>query len=183
MKRVKRRVELFFIVVIGLMTAVLVLWFPFTKSISNVVEEMQSRLEKIKYSLADLRAPNPADHWPWNPERMGDGCKHVFLDLGANIGVHNRFLFEPEYYPNTFMQEIFGNVFGDEWYRSLPSTQSGICAFAFEANPEHKERLKMMENCFSVRGHRLKVFVPSAVSDDKNKTLFFEKKQIERIRF
>jgi len=28
--------------------------------------------------------------WPWNSERMGDGCKHVYLDLGANIGVHNR---------------------------------------------------------------------------------------------
>ena len=25
--------------------------------------------------------------------RLGDGCLHVFLDVGANIGVHGRFLF------------------------------------------------------------------------------------------
>ena len=28
--------------------------------------------------------------------RQGDGCFHIFLDVGANIGVHGRFLFEME---------------------------------------------------------------------------------------
>jgi hypothetical protein len=32
--------------------------------------------------------------------KLADGCHHIFLDVGANIGVHSRFLFEPDKYPN-----------------------------------------------------------------------------------
>jgi hypothetical protein len=135
------------------------------------VDEIKTELKLIKHSLQKREF----DHWPWNPERMGDGCKHVFLDLGANIGVHNRFLFEPAYYPGTFMQDVFSNAFGHELDRSLPSLESGICTFAFEANPAHTKRLRLMEQCYAARGLRLKVFVPSAVSDDRNESLFFEK--------
>ena len=28
-------------------------------------------------------------------KRLGDGCYHVFLDVGSNRGVHGRFFFEP----------------------------------------------------------------------------------------
>ena len=31
--------------------------------------------------------------------KLGDGCRHVFLDVGSNIGVHGRILFEPHLYP------------------------------------------------------------------------------------
>lgn len=31
--------------------------------------------------------------------KLGDGCRHVFLDVGSNIGVHGRMLLEPHLYP------------------------------------------------------------------------------------
>lgn len=113
--------------------------------------------------------------WPWNHERMGDGCRHVYLDLGANIGVHNRFLFQPEFYPDTSMRSAFDESFGSAERRALPSQESGICAFAFEANPLHAARLHAMEECYLARGHRLKVFAPNAVSDDTVESLYFLK--------
>ncbi len=113
--------------------------------------------------------------WPWNRDRMGDGCRHVYLDLGANIGVHNRFLFQPKLYPDTSMRSAFDESFGSADLRALPSHESGICAFAFEANPFHAARLKAMEECYLARGHRLKVFAPNAVSDDTLESLFFQK--------
>ena len=112
--------------------------------------------------------PTDTSHWPWNTQRMGDGCKHVYLDLGSNIGVHNRFLFQPEFYPKTSMRAVFNEAFGSPRMRFGPSNESGICAFAFEANPVHAaSRLRAMKECYLAQGHRLKVFVPNAVSDDE----------------
>ena len=37
-------------------------------------------------------------------ERVGNatnGCVNVFVDAGANIGIHTRFLFEPAKYPKS----------------------------------------------------------------------------------
>ena len=33
--------------------------------------------------------------------KLGDGCYHVFLDIGSNIGIHGRFLYEPDRYPDS----------------------------------------------------------------------------------
>ena len=33
--------------------------------------------------------------------KLGDGCYHVFLDVGSNIGVHARFLYEPDLFPES----------------------------------------------------------------------------------
>ena len=32
------------------------------------------------------------------PKAQADGCYHVFLDVGSNIGNHVRFLYEPQLY-------------------------------------------------------------------------------------
>ena len=41
-------------------------------------------------------------------KKLGDGCYHVFLDVGANLGVHGHFLFELEKYPEaTLAEEIY----------------------------------------------------------------------------
>jgi hypothetical protein len=111
-------------------------------------------------------------HWPWNPDRMGDGCKHVFVDIGANIGVHTRFLFESAFYPGP-MQSKFTPIFGEEVYRSLPSVENGICSFSIEANPLHEKRQHLLEKCYLARGHRVKVFSPMAASDDDTQSMYF----------
>lgn len=74
-------------------------------------------------------------------QKLGDGCYHVFLDVGSNIGVHNRFLFEPGLYPNAKTAlSVFDQEFGEK------RNNLDICAFGFEPNPVHEERHnKMME--------------------------------------
>jgi len=47
--------------------------------------------------------PGVRHHTAWDPPhgltRWGDGCSFVFLDIGSNMGVSVRKLFEPEAYP------------------------------------------------------------------------------------
>ena len=54
-----------------------------------------------------------------------DGCWHVFIDAGANIGIHSRFLFEPEKFPNSKFSLIFDEYFGRD--RDASTT----CAVSF----------------------------------------------------
>ena len=59
--------------------------------------------------------------------QLADGCYHVFLDIGANLGVHSQFLFEPEKYPDAkFARRIFDEDFG------IRRDNRDICVFAFE---------------------------------------------------
>jgi len=88
--------------------------------------------------------------------RLGDGCHHVFLDLGANIGVHARFLFERKHYPKAQYHSIFDMWFGAD--RRL------VCVFAFEPNPQHYARHHALERHFGSRGLVYHMF-PFAVAE------------------
>ena len=50
---------------------------------------------------------------PWD-ETIADGCQHVYLDLGTNVGFQVRKLFEPELYPASAGDSIavFNRFFG-----------------------------------------------------------------------
>jgi len=90
-------------------------------------------------------------------KKLGDGCYHVFLDVGSNVGVHGRFLFEPEKYPNaTIAHGVFDEHFGS------PNTRDkkDICVFTFEPNPAHKERQLQLHNAYDKMGLR---YYPLAV--------------------
>ena len=63
--------------------------------------------------------------------RLGDYCYHIFLDVGANVGVHGRFLLEPHKYPNTKRSV---DLFQKEY--ALKDNQN-VCVFEFEANSRH----------------------------------------------
>ena len=60
--------------------------------------------------------------------KLADGCRHVFLDVGSNRGVHVRFLFEPALFPhsNYVKKRVFARNFGEQ-YASDPA----ICAFVW----------------------------------------------------
>ena len=70
------------------------------------------RKEASKYSVLIM----PDNKFPSDKReegKYGDGCYHVFLDIGANIGVHGRFLFEPDVYPNAILaHNVFDKHFG-----------------------------------------------------------------------
>ena len=69
-----------------------------------------------------------------------DGCRFVYLDVGTNIGVQIRKLFEPELYPNASIHEVFNKYFGNIDER----TNAGVCAVGFEPNKNHTTHLKRM---------------------------------------
>jgi len=101
------------------------------------------------------------------PPRLGDGCQHIYLDAGANIGVHTRFLFEPDTYPKAERaHKVFDQVFGKE------RDNRDVCSFGFEPNPAHVERHHLVEQAYANMGWRYK-FVHAGLSDHDGNLTFW----------
>ena len=98
--------------------------------------------------------------------RLGDYCYHIFLDVGANVGVHGRFLLEPHKYPNTKRSV---DLFQKEY--ALKDNQN-VCVFEFEANSRHWPRLDEISDAYAQMGWRYHV-IHAAVSDQEGTTTFF----------
>src|SRR6185436_9263816 len=91
-----------------------------------------------------------------------DGCYNVFLDIGANIGVHIRKLFEPHLYPDSQrMLHLFNQAFGSDIHVRRNTT----CAFGIELNPTHTEHLKALERCYNAQGWRTHIITGHAASN------------------
>jgi hypothetical protein len=96
-----------------------------------------------------------------------DGCYHVFIDVGANIGVHARFLLEPEKYFNAkIAQTIFDTEFG------TGRDNRDICTFEIEPNPAHAAAHVRNAAAYQAMGWRFH-YLPFAASDQDNATLDF----------
>ena len=106
--------------------------------------------------------------------RWADGCRHVFLDVGANLGVQTRKLFEPEAYPHV-RSAAHGHNFSwvEAFARELGPARDDVCAFAFEANPAHTRRLRSLEACYAKRGWRAVLFAETAVAPRNGSVHFF----------
>lgn len=109
--------------------------------------------------------------------RRLDGCYHVFLDLGANIGVHARFLFEPQKYQikrNTSFHpylEVMDAVFGAD--RDLNST----CAVEFEPNPRHRSRHLALQEAYLSQGWRY-IYAPFGVGNASGSIAFYRNAEV-----
>eukprot|EP01083_Nonionella_stella_P214826 773726_1 len=65
-------------------------------------------------------------------------CPNIYIDLGSNIGVQIRKIFEPEKYPKTSISYVlnktmkhFAKFLGD-----IETRRKHCCVFGFEANPK-----------------------------------------------
>lgn len=96
------------------------------------------------------------------------GCKYIYLDVGSNVGVQIRKLYEPERYPGAPVLEIFDEIFGKD-----RQNRTDICAVGFEPNPYHIERLKALENAYQTKGWRVKIFTETAVGTQDGEAEFF----------
>lgn len=104
------------------------------------------------------------------PPRLGDGCYHVFIDVGANIGVHGRFLYEPEKYPESWSAvQLFEQEYGTN------RTNEDYCVFAIEANPSHWPRLETVAAAYRQHEHGWSYTVIPAGASDQNGTMTFYK--------
>ena len=90
--------------------------------------------------------------------RMGDGCRHIFLDVGANRGVHIRTLIEPKLFPEALYVKA---GYWDEYFGGQYHNDSTVCAFAFEPNVAHAPRLSRLSQFYRAAGRRVE-FLPSA---------------------
>ena len=91
---------------------------------------------------------------PW-AETIADGCQHVYLDLGSNVGIQVRKLFEPELFPDAAGDSIavFNRFFG-----SAAERRKSTCAIGLEMNPTHTLRLKALEAAYAQQGWRTRFF-------------------------
>ncbi|KAL7528186.1 hypothetical protein ACHAXR_002313 [Thalassiosira sp. AJA248-18] len=98
---------------------------------------------------------------------LANGCHHIFLDIGANIGIHSRFLFEPHAYPYARVaRQVFDEQFGKE------RDNRDICSFAFEPNPAHAERHKKLTESYNKLGWRYN-YIHAGVSDEDGNLTFY----------
>jgi hypothetical protein len=100
------------------------------------------------------------------PAREADGCYHVFLDVGANLGVHGRFLLEPEKYPKA--KEI-ANLFNSQFGAARDNRD--FCTFEFEPNPAHQAALQTNSRAYKAVGWRY--HVKNVGASDNNGTMDF----------
>ena len=100
-------------------------------------------------------------------ENILDGCQYVYIDLGTNIGIQIRKLYEPHLYPRADVLPLFREVFGNH--------TSEVCSVGFEANPLHTDYLKQFESYCLRRNWRVKIFTSLAVSTlNANLTFYTE---------
>ena len=97
------------------------------------------------------------------------GCCHVYLDVGSNIGVQIRKLFEPSKYPGYKVASTFGKHFG----MLGSSRQKNVCALGLEANPRHAPRLAEIASAYNARGWRTHFLAPVAASIANGKITFY----------
>jgi hypothetical protein len=99
--------------------------------------------------------------------QLADGCRHVYIDMGTNIGHQIRKLYEPALYPGNPTEPVFSKYFGEAWQRD------GVCAFGFEASPVHEASLQRLERAFHAWGRRVRVFTSTAVSVAEHNVTFY----------
>ena len=103
--------------------------------------------------------------------KITDGCYHVYLDVGSNIGVHNRFLFEPSKYPKARKAL---QLFKDEFGSTDDRDNRDICAVGFEPNPNHYERHQTLQEVYATQGWK---YIPmhEGVSDQDGNITFYHR--------
>ena len=104
-----------------------------------------------------------------------DGCYHVYIDVGTNIGVQIRKLFEPQKYPEAYVNPLFDSMFGNITERLQKSQDGGhmVCAIGFEPNSHHTSYLKEVESSYQKCGWNVKILTETAASDRQGKTRFY----------
>ena len=92
-------------------------------------------------------------------------CNHLYIDMGTNVGVQFRKLYEPNYYLNAPVLPIFQSYFGAD--------RKKVCAVGFEPNLHHTAHLQNMQEAYRAAGFPLFIFTETALfSKVVNLTLF-----------
>lgn len=122
---------------------------------------------------------NPASHFhqsqktvshsatPALPFWVYDSCKNVYLDIGSNLGVQVRKLFQPAQHTPNKLETHLRAAFGPP---NSPARKA-VCAVGFEPNPAHWEKLKNIATAYGQRGWR-SFFVTAGAWDRETELRF-----------
>lgn len=92
-------------------------------------------------------------------------CDNIYVDLGSNIGVQIRKLFEPLKYPKSKILNSYNDILGD-----VVTRRESVCAFGFEANPRHFKRLRQLQDIYNALGWKT-TFYNRVVWTENNNTM------------
>ena len=92
-------------------------------------------------------------------------CSGVYLDIGTNIGVQIRKLYDPHLFPRAKVLPIFNYYFGDD--------RRNVCAIGFEPNPKHAGYLERLQDNLVCRGRRTHIFTRTAAATVTSKLTFY----------
>jgi len=119
------------------------------------VKEKKAKHHSQSKTVADY------DHPPWLKN-----CKKILLDVGSNIGVNVRKLYEPKKYDGAKLLPFFEKYFGEPAWRRTAAGKSGVCALGFEPNDEHTERLQAIEKAYNDNGWHVHFYPFAAWSSE-----------------
>lgn len=121
--------------------------------------------EKDASPKRDPKRKEVKDDVPPAPVNPLDGCRHLYLDVGTNIGVQIRKVFEGEsLYPESPVFPVLQKHF------TVPREE--LCGQGFEPNPDHKKRLDTLEKRYAAVGWRVNI-ERGAASDTDGTTSFY----------
>ena len=111
-------------------------------------------------NLASLTSADMATE-PWKPRVSAlfrqHRCTAAYLDVGTNIGVQLRKLFEPHRFEGAPVLPVFSAAFGDDRCR--------VCAVGIEPNPRHARRLDVLESKLTAAGFGVLVLRGAATTE------------------
>jgi len=135
---------------------------------TRVVGVTQGAAFKSEQPAPSLEEKSPASENSYGHPAWLSHCALIYLDVGTNIGVQVRKLFEPERYPRAQVLPIFDEIFGDPKDRTQASSSSGICALGLEPNPVHQGHLQKLQENYTAMGWNVHFYQFAAWKDDGN---------------
>eukprot|EP01038_Epipyxis_sp_PR26KG_P018495 gene18495-26097_t len=93
-------------------------------------------------------------------------CKHIYLDMGTNIGIQIRKLYEPHYFKRSPIRWHFEDIFNSD-------IRTNICTIGFEPNSLHTSRLLGLQNAYLAANFPLVIFTNTAVGATNGTITFF----------
>ena len=97
-----------------------------------------------------------------------DGCWHVYLDVGTNVGNQIRKVFEPQRFPLATIQPVYTKYFGPAQSRA-----ETVCAVGFEPNGAHEARLTELAQRYKVLGYRTHMMLKVAAATHEGNVTFY----------
>ena len=82
-------------------------------------------------------------------------CEHFYVDMGTNVGVQIRKLYQAEKYPGASALPVFDQYFGT-------GRRCNVCSIGFEPNPSHRKHLYALQKRFNNAGIGVLIFFGAA---------------------